>query len=182
MSRIGHTPIAVPAGVSVTADGGKITAKGPKGQLEMQARPEVTVAVEGQQVVVGRIGDPRDPKIRAFHGLTRALINNMVVGVSEGYRKTLEINGVGYTAKVEGQKMVLTLGFADPVIKMIPADVTVTCPSQTQIVIEGCSKQTVGAVAAEIRKLRPPEPYKGKGIKYVDETIRRKAGKAFGSA
>ena len=120
--------------------------------------------------------------MRAYHGLTRALIQNMVIGVTAGYEKKLEINGVGYGAKVEGAAVVLTLGFSHPVSRPIPEGVTVTCPNQTTIVIEGCDKQSVGEVAASIRRLRPPEPYKGKGIKYSDETIKRKAGKAFGSA
>ena len=182
MSRIGKQPITIPSGVTVTADGGVVTVKGPKGQLELSQRPEVSVQVEGSQVQIDRIGDDRDRAARAYHGMTRALIQNMVTGVSQGYEKKLEINGVGYTAKVEGTNIVLNLGFSHPVTKPIPSTVTVTCPSQTQIVIQGCDKQQVGEIAAEIRKIRPPEPYKGKGIKYDTEVIRRKAGKAFGSA
>ena len=182
MSRIGNKPISLPKGVTVTLDSGSCTTKGPKGELQLTLRPEVEVSVEDAIVTVKRLGDDRDRAARAFHGMTRALIQNMVTGVSEGYEKKLEINGVGYTAKIEGSDVVLTLGFSHPVRKPIPSTVNVTCPSQTQIVIQGCDKQQVGEFAAEIRDLRPPEPYKGKGIKYHDEIIKRKAGKAFGSA
>ena len=182
MSRIGNQPISLPKGVTVTLDGDRCVAKGPKGELQLTVRPEVEVSVDDGRVVVQRLGGERDRQARAFHGMTRALIQNMVTGVVEGYEKKLEINGVGYTAKVEGANLVLTLGFSHPVRRAIPSTLTVTCPSQTQIVIQGCDKQQVGAFAAQIRDLRPPEPYKGKGIKYHDEVIRRKAGKAFGSA
>ena len=183
MSRIGRSPIKVPSGVTITADGGQVKVKGPKGELAMPLRPEVAVDLDDGVLSVRRLSDdPRDRQSRAFHGMTRALIQNMVVGVTEGYQKKLEINGVGYTAKVEGQKAVLTLGFSHPVERAIPSGVTVTCPNQTTVVIEGADKQAVGELAATIRKLRPPEPYKGKGIKYHDEIIRRKAGKAFGNA
>jgi len=182
MSRIGKKPVTIPKGVTVTAQGGQVSVKGPKGELSMSQRPEVSVQVNDDQVVVERLGDERDREARAFHGMTRALIQNMVKGVSEGYEKKLEINGVGYTAKVEGSDIVLNLGFSHPVTKAIPPTVTITCPSPTQIVIQGCDKQQVGEIAAEIRKIRPPEPYKGKGIKYEEEIIRRKTGKAFGSA
>ena len=187
MSRVGKKPISVPSGVRVTIDpqSRQVNVEGPKGKLSMTHRPEVSVtwdegenriicAIPAEQVSVGQM--------RAYWGLTRALIANMIVGVTEGYTKKLEINGVGYGAKVEGSDVVLNLGFSHPVKRPIPSNVTVTCPSQTQIVIESCDKQAVGEVAATIRKLRPPEPYKGKGIKYDDEIIRRKAGKAFGSA
>lgn len=182
MSRIGKKPVVVPKGVTVTALEGVVRVKGPKGELELTQRPEIGVEVDGDQVVIERLRDDRDRFARAYHGMTRALIQNMVVGVSDGYEKKLEINGVGYTAKVEGANIVLNVGFSHPVTKSIPSTVTIECPSQTQIVIRGCDKQQVGEIAAEIRKIRPPEPYKGKGIKYSEEVIRRKAGKAFGSA
>ncbi len=181
MSRIGRKPITIPGSVTVTADAGQVKAKGPKGELSLATRPEVEVNVDGNVVNVVNKGDIRDRQARAFHGMTRALIQNMVTGVSEGYERKLEINGVGYGAKVAGSDIELTLGFSHPVKKPIPPAVTVTCPSATTIVIQGCDKQQVGELAAEIRALRPPEPYKGKGIKYDDEIIRRKAGKAFGS-
>ena len=182
MSRIGKQIINVPAGVTVKAEGRSVAVKGPKGELKLTARPEVDVSVDGGRIVVDRVGGDRDRRIRAFHGMTRALLQNMVTGVSTGYERKLEINGVGYTAKMEGANLVLTIGYSHPVQVRVPASVTVTCPTQTQIVITGCDKQQVGMMAAEIRKLKLPEPYKGKGIKYDDETIRRKAGKAFGSA
>jgi len=182
MSRIGKKPVVLPKGVTVTAAEGVIRVKGPKGELELPQRPEVGVEVQDDQVVVERLTDVRNRAGRAYHGMTRALIQNMVTGVHDGYEKKLEINGVGYTAKVEGSNIVLNVGFSHSVTKPIPSTVTVECPSQTQIVIRGCDKQQVGEVAAGIRKIRPPEPYKGKGIKYAEEVIRRKAGKAFGSA
>jgi large subunit ribosomal protein L6 len=182
MSRIGSSPVAIPKGVEVNAAGGAVAVKGPKGELKLQHRPEVAVAVEGDRVLVTRLGSEADRRVRAFHGLTRALIQNMVVGVSEGYEKKLEINGVGYNVKHEGNKLVFNLGFAHTVSVDIPAGITVECRNPTNISISGCDKQMVGELAARVRKLRPPEPYKGKGIKYIDEVIKRKAGKAFGSA
>jgi large subunit ribosomal protein L6 len=182
MSRIGKQPIAIPSGVTVKAEGRSVSVKGPKGELRLEQRPEVDVAVESQRILVTRRGDERDRAINAYWGMTRSLLQNMVKGVSTGYERKLEITGVGYTAKVEGTNLVLTLGFSHPVRVAIPKEVSVTCPSQTQIVISGCDKRLVGQVAAKIRKLRPPEPYKGKGIKYDAEVVRRKAGKAFGSA
>ncbi len=182
MSRIGNTPIAVPSGVTLTIKSGAVAVKGPKGELSYDLRPEVGVAVEDNQVVVSLSGQGDESSASAYHGLTRALINNMVIGVQTGYQKKLEINGVGYNAKIEGKKVVLNLGFAHTVSVDIPAAVKVECPNQTTIIITGCDKQQVGELAARIRKKRPPEPYKGKGIKYDDEVIRRKAGKAFGSA
>ena len=182
MSRIGKKPVAIPGSVKVTLAEENLTVKGPKGELHIGLRPEVGVVVDDKAVHVECKRNDRDRRARAYWGMTRALIQNMVTGVTEGYKKTLEINGVGYGAKVEGSNIVLTLGFAHSVTRAIPADVNVTCPNATTIVIEGCDKQSVGKVASELRKLRPPEPYKGKGIKYNDEVIRRKAGKAFGSA
>ena len=182
MSRIGKKSISIPSGVTVSCVADKVSVKGPKGELAIMHRPEVKVEVKSGTVVVESLGDERDRHARAYHGMTRALIQNMVIGVSQGYEKKLEINGVGYNAKVEGAKVVLNLGFAHPVSRPIPKEIQLTCPTPTEIIIRGCSKQQVGEVAAGIRKLRPPEPYKGKGIKYNDEVIRRKAGKAFGSA
>ena len=181
MSRIGNNPVVVPKGVDVKL-GQVIAVKGPKGQLEFTHRPEVAVDVEEKQVLVRNISDDRNQSARAFHGLTRALIQNMVIGVTEGYEKKLEINGVGYNAKIEGTKVVFNLGFAHTVSVDIPPSIEVEVRNPTNLAVRGCDKQAVGEVAARIRKLRPPEPYKGKGIKYSDEIIRRKAGKAFGSA
>lgn len=177
MSRIGKQVVKIPANVTVKAEGQSVSVKGPKGELKLATRPEVKVSVEGGKLVVDRLADERDNDARAFHGMTRALLQNMITGVSTGYERKLEINGVGYTAKMEGAKLVLSIGFSHPVKVSVPASVTVACPSQTQILITGCDKQQVGMVAARIRKLRPPEPYKGKGIKYEGEFVRRKVGK-----
>ena len=182
MSRIGKSPIPIPSGVKVTAADGNVAVKGPKGELKMSHRPEVGVDVGEKEIVVKRLTDETNREARAFHGLTRALIQNMVIGVTDGYEKKLEINGVGYNCKQEGQKLVFNLGFAHTVSVDIPQGIDVELKNPTNIAIRGCDKQMVGELAARIRKLRPPEPYKGKGIKYADETIRRKAGKAFGSA
>jgi len=182
MSRIGRKPINVPASVTVTAEGSQVVAKGPKGELALATRPEVDVVVDGNVVTVENKGGARDRQARAFHGMTRALIQNMVTGVAQGYERKLEINGVGYEAELKGKEVVLQLGFAHPVHFPVPDSVTVEVPSRTSILVKGCDKQQVGMVAAEIRKLRPPEPYKGKGIKYDNEIIKRKQGKAFGSA
>lgn len=182
MSRIGKKPVQIPAGVTVTANGSEVAVKGPKGELRMTARPEVGVVVSNGEVVISRLRDDRDRQARAFHGMTRALIQGMVEGVSKGYEKKLEINGVGYGAKLEGKNIVLTLGYALPVTVPLPSNLTVEVPNPTTIFIRGCDKQQVGQLAAAIRMRRKPEPYKGKGIKYDNEVIRRKAGKAFGSA
>lgn len=176
MSRIGKMPVAIPAGVEVTL--GKdnlVTVKGPKGTLTQQMHPAMTLKQEGAEILVTRPNDEKEN--RALHGLTRALLHNMVVGVTEGYKKNLEINGVGYRAAKEGNKLVLTIGYSHPVeVAEIPG-ITIEVPQPNQIVISGCDKQMVGQFAAEVREKRPPEPYKGKGIKYVDEVIRRKVGK-----
>ena len=176
MSRIGRLPIAVPAGVTVTIDESNlVTVKGPKGTLSQQVNPDITVKQEGNELLVTRPTD--DKNHRALHGLYRALIHNMVVGVSEGYKKELEINGVGYRAAKEGSKLILTIGYSHPVEVPEIEGITIDVPAQNKIVIHGCDKQKVGQFAAEVREKRPPEPYKGKGIKYADEVIRRKVGK-----
>jgi large subunit ribosomal protein L6 len=179
MSRVGNKPIALPNGVTVTTKDREVTVKGPKGELKYEHRPEVAVELEGTSVVIKNMRPARDREARAFHGLTRALLQNMVIGVSQGYERKLEINGVGYNAKLEGKTVVLNLGFANQLRVPVPATVECEVPSQTSIVVRGCDKQKVGEFAASIRRLRPPEPYKGKGIKYDDEVIRRKAGKAM---
>ena len=176
MSRIGRMPITVPAGVEVTiAEGNVVTVKGSKGTLTQALCPEMILEQEGNVITVKR---PSDDKAHcALHGMTRALLNNMVVGVSEGFKKELEINGVGYRAAKEGNELVMNLGYSHPV-KMVEIDgITIDVPAQNKNVISGADKQKVGQFAAEVREKRPPEPYKGKGIKYVDEVIRRKVGK-----
>ena len=176
MSRIGRAPITVPAGVEVKVDGQHVSVKGPKGALEMNVAPTMKVEVEAGVVHVTR---PNDEKMnRSLHGLTRTLINNMVVGVSEGFSKTLEVNGVGYRASKEGKNLVLNVGYSHQVIMPETEDIQIDVPNPNQIIIKGIDKQKVGQFAAEVRGKRPPEPYKGKGIKYVGETIIRKEGKA----
>lgn len=177
MSRIGKMPVAIPAGVEVSiSESNLVTVKGPKGTLTQQMHPAMTLKQEGAEILVTRPNDEKEN--RALHGLTRALLHNMVVGVTEGYKKNLEINGVGYRAAKEGNKLVLTIGYSHPVeVAEIPG-ITIEVPQPNQIVISGCDKQMVGQFAAEVREKRPPEPYKGKGIKYADEFIRRKEGKA----
>ena len=176
MSRIGKKPIPIPPGVTVAVEGSTVRVKGPKGELSQTFRPEVRVRVDDGQVVVERAADSKTH--RAMHGLTRALVANMVQGTVSGYRKTLELVGVGYRAEKKGKVLVLNVGYSHPVEYPEPEGMTITTPNPTTIVIEGIDKQRVGQVAAEIRSVRPPEPYKGKGIKYQDEQIRRKAGKA----
>ena len=176
MSRIGRMPITVPAGVEVSiAAGNVVTVKGPKGTLVQNLHPDMILEQEGNIIHVKR---PSDDKAHcALHGMTRALLHNMVVGVSEGFKKELEINGVGYRAAKEGNELVMNLGYSHPV-KMAEIDgITIDVPAQNKVVISGPDKQKVGQFAAEVREKRPPEPYKGKGIKYVDEVIRRKVGK-----
>ena len=175
MSRIGRLPVAIPAGVDVNiAEGNVVTVKGPKGTLERALPAELAIKIEDGHVVVTRPNDLK--KTKALHGLTRSLIHNMVVGVSEGYTKTLEINGVGYRASKAGDKLTLNLGYSHPIEMTDPAGVTSTV-DQNKIVITGINKEAVGQYAADIRDKRRPEPYKGKGIKYSDEVIRRKVGK-----
>ena len=175
MSRIGRMPIAVPAGVTVEiAENNKVTVKGPKGTLERVLPSEMNIALEGEQVVVTRPNDLK--KMKSLHGLTRTLINNMVVGVSTGYEKKLEVNGVGYKAAKAGNKLTLSLGYSHPVEMIDPEGLESTVEGNV-ITVKGIDKEKVGQYAAEIRSKREPEPYKGKGVKYVDEVIRRKVGK-----
>ena len=176
MSRIGRKPINIPAGVEVTVNGCDVTVKGPKGTLSQSFKPSMNIAVEGSTVVVTR---PDDEKTnRSLHGLTRTLINNMIIGVTEGYKKELEVNGVGYRVQKQGTNLVMNLGYSHQVIIPETDDVKVEVPNPNAIVILGTDKQKVGQFAAEVREKRPPEPYKGKGIKYANEVIRRKEGKA----
>ncbi len=175
MSRIGKAPIELPKGVEVTVDGSVVRVKGPKGELEQHIRPEVGVSIEDGRVVVTRAADSK--RHRAYHGLTRALVANMVQGVTAGFRKGLEIVGVGYRADKRGGTLVLNVGYSHDVQYPEPEGITITTPNQTTIVVEGIDKQKVGQVAAELRAVRPPEPYKGKGIRYQGEQVRRKAGK-----
>ncbi len=177
MSRVGRAPITVPSGVEVSVAGAHITVKGPKGTLERDLPGEITVRQEDGTLLVERPNDERQN--RALHGLVRSLVNNMVVGVSEGFRKDLEIVGVGYRATAKGDtKLELALGFSHPVSVDAPSGVTFEVPTPTQIGVIGIDKEAVGQVAANIRKIRKPEPYKGKGVRYRDEHVRRKAGKA----
>jgi large subunit ribosomal protein L6 len=175
MSRVGKLPIQIPSGVTITVDPDFVTVAGPKGTLKQFTMPGVTVAAEDNQVVVTRAND--EPKIRAKHGLMRALVNNMVVGVSTGFSKKLEINGVGFRVMLQGADLKFNLGFSHDVIYKLPEGITATV-EQNNITVTGISKQQVGQVAAEIRALKKPEPYKGKGIKYADEVIIRKSGKS----
>jgi large subunit ribosomal protein L6 len=177
MSRIGKKAIPVPSGVKVNVAGRAVTIEGKLGKLEYKHRPEIGVKVEddGKSVLCTRATEDRE--VRAYHGLTRALISNMMVGVTEGYEKKLEIQGVGYLGAIAGDTLQLRVGFANEVHKKIPKGLTFTCPDQTHIVIKGTDKQKVGQFAAEVRAVRKPEPYKGKGIRYEGEQVRRKAGK-----
>ncbi len=176
MSRIGRMPITVPAGVEVSvAAGNVVTVKGPKGTLTQQLHPDMVIEQNGSEITVKRPSD--DKEHRSLHGLTRTLLHNMVVGVNEPYKKELEINGVGYRATKEGKNLVLNIGYSHQVIVPEVDGITIEVPGPNKVVISGCDKQKVGQFAAEVREKRPPEPYKGKGIKYVDEVIRRKVGK-----
>ena len=175
MSRIGRAPITVPAGVEVKVDGQHVAVKGPKGALEMNVAPTMKVEVEAGVIHVSRPNDAKEN--RSLHGLTRTLVNNMVVGVSEGFSKTLEVNGVGYRAAKEGKNLVLNVGYSHQVIMPETEGIQIEVPNPNQIIVKGIDKQKVGQFAAEVRGKRPPEPYKGKGIKYDYEVIRRKEGK-----
>ena len=178
MSRVGKLPVAIPAGVTVSIADGVVTVKGSKGTLTQALRDEVVVEVKGNEVVVTRKNDEKAS--RSFHGLYRQLIANMIKGVSEGYSKVLLINGVGYRAEVKGSILTLNLGYSTPIEYMIPEGISIAADGPAKLTVSGINKARVGQVAAEIRSLRGPEPYKGKGIKYEDETIRRKVGKSGG--
>ena len=179
MSRIGRAPITVPAGVEINvADNNVVTVKGAKGTLTQQFNANMAIAMENGVVTVSRPNDLKEN--RALHGLTRTLINNMIVGVTEGFKKELDVNGVGYRVAKEGNKLVMNLGFSHQVIMEERDGIVIEVPGPNKIIISGADKQKVGQFAAEVREKRPPEPYKGKGIKYVDEVIRRKAGKTGG--
>ena len=176
MSRIGKMPITVPAGVTVTIEDNHVTVKGPKGELARQISKNMKLTMDNGVITVERPNDEKEN--RSLHGLSRTLINNMIVGVTAGFSKTLEIQGVGYRAAKQGNNINFTLGFSHPVVKEPPAGITFEVPAPNKIVVSGANKEQVGAVAADIRTLRPPEPYKGKGIRYEGEHVRRKIGKA----
>jgi large subunit ribosomal protein L6 len=176
MSRIGRKPINIPAGVTISVDGNVITVKGPKATLTQKIHPNMSVSVDGNEALVTRPDDEKQNK--SLHGLTRSLINNMVIGVTEGFKKDLDVNGVGYRVLKQGKNLVMNLGYSHQVIVPEIDGITIECPTANKIIILGPDKQQVGQFAAEVREKRPPEPYKGKGIKYVDEHIRRKEGKA----
>jgi len=176
MSRIGKVPVDIPEGVKVAIEGSTVSVIGPKGSLQLDLRPEIDVSIEGDRVVVRKKGESR--AARELYGLSRTLISNMVEGVSKGFEKKLEIVGVGYRAAVEGSTLNLALGYSHPIHYNLPGGISAKVENQTQVTISGIDKQLVGQVAAEIRAFRKPEPYKGKGVKYADEVIKRKAGKA----
>lgn len=176
MSRIGKLPVDIPQGVKVDVSGNTVTVEGPKGKLTQDVRPEITVNVDGNQVVFTRKDESKSSK--SFHGLYRNLVNNMITGVSAGFSKTLVINGVGYRAEMQGKTLILNLGFSNPVEYEVDDDLQITCEGNNRVIISGIDKQKVGQISAELRSLRPPEPYKGKGIKYETENIRRKVGKS----
>ncbi len=176
MSRIGKMPVAIPSGVDVTVDGSTVTVKGGKGELTRTFKDIISIKVEDGNVIVERPDDSREAK--SLHGLTRTLIHNMIIGVSEGYSKKLELVGVGYRAALKGTDLELQLGYSHPVVVPAPENITFEVPSQTEIIVKGISKEQVGQVAANIRAWRKPEPYKGKGIRYEGEYVRRKLGKA----
>lgn len=176
MSRIGKNPITLPSGVELAVEGARVKVKGPKGTLERTLDERITVSIDGDTVTLTRADDERDS--RALHGLSRALVANMVTGVSEGYRKELQAVGVGYRANLQGRKLELQVGFSHPVLIEAPAGIDFEVPEPTRIVVSGIDKELVGQTAADIRRVRPPEPYKGKGIRYANEHVRRKAGKA----
>ncbi len=176
MSRIGKKPVPILAGTTVKVEGNTIHAEGPKGKLSYEIRPEIEIKVEDNNVVVTRKKDDRDS--RAYHGLTRALVNNMIIGVKDGYEKKLEVVGVGYVANVSGKTLSLRVGYANEIKKEIPAGLDVVCPDQTHINVSGPDKQMVGQFAAEVRAARKPEPYNGKGVRYLGEYVKIKPGKA----
>lgn len=180
MSRIGRLPVSIPQGVKVGVEGKMVRVQGPKGNLTAEVPERIQIKTEDNQLIIGRDGEERG--VKALHGLTRKLIANMVVGVSQGFSRVLELNGVGYRAEVRGPALHLTLGYSHPILFPLPAGVTATVERQIIITLQGPDKQILGETAAMIRRLRPPEPYKGKGVKYQEEVIRRKAGKAVGGA
>ena len=175
MSRIGRKPINIPAGVEVKVEGSCVTVKGPKGTLTQKFQPVMNIAVEGAEIVVTRPNDAKEN--RSLHGLTRTLISNMIIGVTEGFKKELDVNGVGYRVQKQGKDLVMNLGYSHQVIVSDTDDIKIEAPSPNKIIVLGADKQKVGQFAAEVREKRPPEPYKGKGIKYAGEVIRRKEGK-----
>jgi large subunit ribosomal protein L6 len=179
VSRVGRKPIPFAKGVTIEKQNGTVTVKGPKGELSVDLKPEISVTINEGEVVLDRPSDSRQHK--SLHGLYRALIAGMITGVTEGYRKKLEIVGVGYRAELKGQKLILQLGYSHPIVFALPDEIKAEVPAPTQIVISGIDKQLVGQVAAKIRSMRPTEPYKGKGVKYEGEYIRRKAGKTAAS-
>ena len=181
MSRIGKKPVTLPAGVTVTAAEGKIKVKGPKGELSVQVKPQVKVEVKAGVAHITNVSTEDDMHAKALHGTTRALLANMVTGVTTGFSRKLEIQGVGYQAKIQGDELHLLVGFSQPAKIKIPAGLKIECPQPTVILISGADKQMVGHMAATIRNVRRPEPYKGKGIRYEGEIVKRKAGKAFAS-
>ena len=176
MSRIGRKPINIPAGVEVKIDGSVVTVKGPKGTLTQKFNPNIAIEIEGTEINVTRPNDSKEN--RSLHGLTRTLVSNMVVGVTEEFKKELEVNGVGYRVQKQGKDLVMNLGYSHNVVMSENEDISIDVPAPNKIIIHGPDKQKVGQFAAEVREKRPPEPYKGKGIKYIDEVIRRKEGKA----
>ena len=176
MSRIGNSPITIPEGVEVSLQGQKITVTGPKGTLTREIHKNITVTIDGNVITLTRVDD--EPENRSLHGLTRSLIHNMVIGVKDEFKKELEINGVGYRVQKQGNNLNLTLGYSHPVIFEAPEGITFDVPNPNQIIVKGIDKELVGQTAAVIRTKRPPEVYRGKGIKYADEVIRRKEGKA----
>jgi len=180
MSRIGQLPVPIVAGVKVAVSGKTVNIEGPKGKLSFTMQPQIDAKVDdgAKQLVVHRKGDDRQSK--ALHGMSRAILNNMVQGVHQGYEKQLEVVGVGYVCSIKGKNLALRVGFANEIVRPIPAGLDVTCPDQTHITVKGCDRQLVGQFAAEIRALRKPEPYKGKGVRYVGELVKIKPGKAAG--
>ncbi len=178
MSRLGKKPVEIPSGAKISVNGNTVNVEGPKGKLSFVHQPSVKVSVDGNEVVVTRVDDER--KSKAFHGLTRALVQNMVIGVTQGYRKGLEIQGVGYNAALKGKKLELAVGFANKISKDIPAGVEVKVDGGTKVEVTGADKQKVGQFAAEVRSTRKPEPYKGKGIRYEGEQVKLKPGKTTG--
>ncbi len=176
MSRVGNTPLAIPQGVKINAADGKVTVEGPKGKLEQTMAADISMEKDGDVLVFKRANESKQAK--SYHGLYRRLVENMMIGVSQGFSRMLVINGVGYRAEVQGRKLILSLGFAGPVEYEIPKGIDITVDANVRITVKGSDKQQVGQVAAEIRRFRPPEPYKGKGIRYDNEQVRRKVGKS----